>query len=121
MTKSYSRKTIFNELGDLLPVKNRTYTTNEGHTCIVIDGGTKRNYVTIKIGNWETEVTNGNLKKGNIKYPLHKSVLGKGYIGIGTYKGSKSSKNSKAYETWRSMLMRVFDKTYHNQPIKTQK
>lgn len=48
-------------------------------------------------------------KSGKIKNPYDKIIYGKGYLGEGKY----SSKNKKAYNTWKGMLRRSYDPKYH--------
>lgn len=46
------------------------------------------------------------IKLGNIKNPLHPSVEGVGYLGIGEYKAN----NHRRYNSWASMLARCYRK-----------
>ena len=51
-------------------------------------------------------------KKGEIKNPYHKSVMGVGFVGEGLYKPSKDNKDTKEYTRWYCMLRRCYDKKY---------
>jgi hypothetical protein len=42
-----------------------------------------------------------------------RTVYGVGFIGDGEYKTSINNKPTQYYRTWQSMLMRVYDKKYH--------
>lgn len=69
----------------------------------------------------ETEYTcsvrSGNLKRGFVKNPYYKSLVGIGYIGEGPYKcydyvdGRK--KLSKMFNTWSNMIIRVYSPEHH--------
>lgn len=48
--------------------------------------------------------------RGGIKNPLHKSVYGVGYVGIGKY---KTEINKKEYITWSSVMCRCYSSKYH--------
>jgi len=86
--------------------------TNEGYVTEIIDGGSKPGYCVIKIENWVSEITYNSLKRGNVKYPYHKSVFNIGFTGEGNYTAWKDAKNTKAYTTWRSMLLRCYAKEF---------
>ena len=77
--------------------------TNEGYTIKVIDGGSKKSYVTIQIEDWINEVVFTSVKKGEVKYPYHPSVCNTGYIGVGKY---STKTHKKVYGRWHSMLYR---------------
>lgn len=110
MNKKYSRKNVFSTDGNLLSLEERTFITNEGYTCTLIDGGTCNSFVTVQIENYTFEVRTGDVKRGEVAYPLHKTILSTGYVGIGEY----SNKTHKtAYAIWRDMLRRSYDIMYH--------
>ena len=80
-----------------------------GYQCEIIDGGSRNGYVTAKIKNYVFEVQMGNIKRGEVKYPFHASILGVGYVGVGEY----SRKNDRfAYEKWSRMIGRCYDSEY---------
>lgn len=47
------------------------------------------------------------IKNGTLKNPLHRSLCGVGFIGIGKY---EASRNSKPYSIWRGVITRGYDK-----------
>ena len=52
-------------------------------------------------------------KNGNIKCPYERRVFGIGYLGEGKYKMSENGKDTRVYDTWKSMLQRCYDSKYH--------
>ena len=48
------------------------------------------------------------IRNGEVKDPLHRSVFGIGFIGVGEHKVSIKSKHTKAYTTWNNMLERCY-------------
>ena len=90
------------------------FTTNEGYSAEVIDGGTKMNYCSIKILDWTGEAHYDSIKRGKFKYPYHLSVLDVACIGEGKY---KRGSHVKMYRTWLGMLTRVYDESQrHKHP-----
>ncbi|HSE99794.1 MAG TPA: hypothetical protein VLA48_02770 [Nitrososphaeraceae archaeon] len=79
---------------------------NEGHEVEIIEYFNAHN-CTIKFscGYIKYNVCYGNVLKGTISYPFHKSVYGVGYYGIGNYGGIK---DAKAYYVWHSMIGRCY-------------
>ena len=56
-----------------------------------------------------------NFKKGSIKNPMTPNVYGVGFIGVGDYKScDENGKDTKCYDTWRSMHMRCYDHKYQD-------
>lgn len=94
-------------------VKNRVgekHVTKEGYTIEIIEYF-KWGDCTIRFedGTIIKNKVHQAIKNGSIKNPLHKSVLGVGYFGIGKY----SYKNHpKIYTTWNSMLFRCHNENY---------
>lgn len=88
-----------------------TYISCEGYTLEVIAGGSTSGKCTIQIdGKITKEVEHYDAKRGLVKNPLHRTVLGVGYIGIGNF--SKKA-TPIVYQLWQSMLTRV-----HGNPIR---
>jgi len=86
------------------------FTTNEGYEATIIAAGSNGSKVVIQIGTWTKEVNYGDIKRGQVGYPLHPATYGKGFIGVGTY----LKKNSlKCYETWARILQRVYCPKFH--------
>jgi len=97
--KKYSRKHI-----------GKKFTSNEGYSLEVVDGGTKIGYCTVLIdGKYEIEKHYYCIKKGEIKNVYHPSVCGIGYIGIGDVTTRENGKSTKQYVTWSAMIKRVYD------------
>jgi len=111
--KKYSRKYVFDTEGNLLPIEDRTYITNEGYKLVLIDGGSRNLYVSIQIENWITEVRMEGVKIGNIKYPFHPSVFNVGYYGKGRHTSTSNGKATKTYQLWKDMLRRSYCPKYH--------
>ena len=98
--KKYNRKRI-----------GEVFTSSEGYSLEVVDGGSKSQYCTILVdGKYETEASTSHVKNGKIKNLLHRSICGIGCIGIGSY--SKNT-HKKAYQTWRSIIRRAYDPKFH--------
>lgn len=49
------------------------------------------------------------IRKGNVKDKLKPVIHGVGFIGDGDFKPSTNGKHSKAYATWKNMLLRCYD------------
>lgn len=91
-----------------------SYLTNEGYTAVVVAGGSKTGTCTTQINNWVTEAKYGDVKRGKIRYPYHKSVYSTGFLGEGEY--SRKS-HPEVYEIWAGMLNRCYNpKTQERQP-----
>jgi len=56
------------------------------------------------------KTTYGLFKKGVLKYPLTRSIIGVGYIGVGNY---SHATHKKPYVVWASMLCRCYSLNYH--------
>lgn len=105
----YSRKYIGQE-----------FTTNEGYTALVVDGGNKAGYCTIQIKDYIKEIAVCALKCRNVKYPFHPSVYSIGYLGDGKHTSRINSKLTEPYLVWHNMLMRCYGQKYQtNQPTYT--
>lgn len=51
----------------------------------------------------------GDIKKGSIKNPNHKSVCNIGYLGEGKYKTSINKNRSQSYLCWKNILIRCYE------------
>jgi len=118
MLNKYQRKSVFNKEGELLPIEQRTFTTNEGYTLVLINGGSKRNRVAFKIEDYESETSFTQVEKGTVKYPYHPSVFGVGYVGVGKHIiREKEGKLTPSYDVWRSMLARGYSVDYNSRHL----
>jgi hypothetical protein len=87
------------------------HTTNEGYTIEIIDyNGVYNCSIKFDCGLILNNIGYGNIVKGTIRNPLHKSVHKIGYLGIGKY---NRTKNSKCYYVWNSMICRSFCEKYN--------
>jgi len=84
----------------------KVFRTNEGYDLEVVDGGSRKNYCTIQIKEWVSEVLHQHAQSGEIKYPFHLSILNIACFGEGKY---SRSENRMAYNRWRHMLERCYD------------
>ena len=57
-----------------------------------------------------------NFNAGRIKCPYEPRLYGVGYIGEGKYKMSEGCIKTKAYNTWRAMIERCYNKNKHDRP-----
>jgi len=105
----YSRKHVFDTDGNLLPIEQRTFTTNEGYELVLINGGTTEGSVIYQIDEHIYEGKLYQIKKGSIKNPFHPRLSGVGYCGIGPYPITTIQGKSKEYKIWCGMLARAYD------------
>lgn len=85
------------------------YTTNEGYEIEIIEYFNWEK-VTIKFncGYIVKNLQYGTIKRGWVTYPMHRSVYGVGYNGVGNFKVSIGNKPTKTYILWKSMLGRCY-------------
>jgi hypothetical protein len=84
-----------------------------GYKMEIIDGGSKIGYCTIVLEDkHKMEVRYDHVKEGTVKNPYHKSVFGRGYIGVGKYRAGINGRITKSYQTWISILERIYDEKY---------
>lgn len=108
----YSRKHVFDAEGDLLPVEQRTYKTLDrlgAYEVVLIDGASKANHVTCKLGEHIFVSSLQKVKQGKIKNPYHPNIHGTGFVGSGKYLVAVNRVAVKAYTVWHSMLTRCYD------------
>ena len=55
----------------------------------------------------------GDLRRGMVKNPYHRSVYGVGFIGVGEHLVSVNRKLTPVYKTWNSMFERCYDPKFH--------
>ncbi len=69
--------------------------------------------IRFKETGFEVEVSKTAIVQGMIKDPYSASVYGVGYIGFGKYKTKVEGKETSAYSTWRSMILRSYSSRFH--------
>jgi len=86
------------------------FQTNEGYEAEVIKYNGSLD-VVIKFNdefNYEKRVEAANLRKGNVKNPYHKSVIGVGFYGHGPHKAKIRGKVQRVYNVWKAMFVRCY-------------
>lgn len=99
--------------------KNKTgerFITNEGFEVEIIEYfGSRNSTILFTDGTIVTNKEYGDLVKGTIKHPFHKSVFGVGFMGQGKYKGREfRGETTKCYNTWQGMLERCYNEDTQN-------
>lgn len=91
-------------------ILGKTFKTNKCGECVVVEYTNNRD-VKVKFlsPSYITKCNLEDLKKGKVSNPLHPTLYGKGYIGVGKY----SSSNKEAYSLWLGIFKRVYDLEYH--------
>lgn len=59
-------------------------------------------------------VSGQELRKGAVRDPFYKSVLGVGFIGQGVFSVSLNGRHTDSYKRWSSMLYRCYSEKYQN-------
>ena len=94
-------------------MKNRVgekHVTNEGYTIEIIEYfGAFNCTIKFEDGTITKNKSYGDIVRGSIKNPFHKSVYNVGYLGVGIHKGYVKGKSTKIYQTWKDMLERCYD------------
>ena len=93
--------------------------TNEGYEAEIIE---YRKAIDLDIkfsdGTILKNIHYGNLIKGTVGHPYHKSVNGVGYKGVGRHKSKEKGKDTKVYKVWNSIMERgystIFKKKHPN-------
>jgi hypothetical protein len=62
----------------------------------------------IKTG-YVTKTRSTHVRDGLIKDPLHPTIYGVGFLGVGEYKTNRRGKPTKEYSTWKGMISRCYD------------
>lgn len=98
-------------------VLGKEFETNNCGKCVVVDYK-GRNDVFVKFYNPEYTVKcrMSLLKLGNVSNPMHPTLYGVGYIGVGKH---SSKTNERIYKVWGSILQRCYSEVYHQ--TKTEK
>lgn len=64
---------------------------------------------------YERDTTYGNFKKGNVRNPYDKTVLGIGYLGVGKHvTQDETQENSRVYMCWKHMIERCYVEKHKN-------
>lgn len=97
--------------GKVMTKIGEIHRSNEGYDFEIVSYNSYTN-VVVKLLNTDYEylksVRYGDLKKGQVKNPFHKSVRGVGYMGVGSYGAKVNGKQDIRYKTWTSMLNRCY-------------
>lgn len=91
-----------------------TYTTNEGYYMKVVKYNNYDDVIVEILDEYGHKVKTGmgNVKKGKVKNPYHRSVHNMGYFGVGKYKSRENYKLTNSYKFWKSMIQRCYDKSF---------
>jgi hypothetical protein len=93
------------------------YTTNQNYEVEVVEYNGSCNIVVMFDTGFKKVVSSKQIKTGKIGNPFHQSVFGVGCMGDGPYKSKINRTVTKCYQTWKSMLNRVYnDKMLEKQP-----
>lgn len=86
---------------------------NEGCLMRIVEYNSSKNIVVEFQDEYKARLNTqySHFLSGNIKNPYFSSVYGVGIVGI-KYSATLNGENTKEYDTWRSMLMRCFDKKF---------
>lgn len=92
-------------------VEGDIFQVNEGGSVTVVK---YVNYQTVKVKfndeyGYETVTNAGNIKKGSLKNPFRRSVVGVGFFGVGVHLSSIDGKKCVGYAAWISMLNRCYN------------
>jgi len=91
-----------------------THVSNEGYKIVVVRGSDRPKHVVVNIdGRYEKTVRYSSLINGKVKNSYHKSIYGKGYIGIDKHKVTSKGVITKKYKTWNGMLERCYSSDFH--------
>lgn len=77
----------------------------------VVEEYKNANSVTVRFleTGFETISTSGNIRRGEVRDKLSRSVYGVGIIGVGEYAVSKNGKQVREYKVWKGMLERCYE------------
>lgn len=100
---------------DFRSIIGEKYVTNEGYYVTILDYVNKANVLVSFDYKPELQIwsTYQNIRNGQVKNPLHKSVYNIGYYGIGKYTARKNNEKTEEYIKWMSMFVRCYDEKYH--------
>jgi len=93
------------------------YTSKEGYSLEIVDGGSRITHCTVLIDNKvRRHLSYVDVKRGRVKNPFHRSVYGIGFVGVGEYTRSKNRIHTKAYNAWHGMILRSTPKYAETHP-----
>lgn len=100
----------------------RHKTNRYGYLVIDQYKGANNVSVVFEETGFTTSSTARHIRNGVVRDPLHPSIFGVGFVGVGKYKASHTSgKNTKEYIMWRNMIARCYSSeslkrrpTYHD-------
>ena len=77
----------------------------------VVEGYKNANSVTVRFleTGFETISASGNIRRGEVRDKLSRSVYGVGVIGDGEYAVSKNGKQVRMYKVWKGMIERCYE------------
>lgn len=88
------------------------FPTNEGSLAVVVGYKNNRS-VTVRFEQGNVSVVRlDHLRSGGVKNPMHRSVCGIGFTGIGKHKSKEGGKNSAVYTVWNGMMQRCYSPVY---------
>lgn len=91
------------------------YLTNQGYWVTIIEYfGCYNCTIKFEDGTVRRNVAYKEVKNGSIVNPLHKSVCGVGYLGVGKYSPSINKQKTKEYSYWHDMINRCYNTTRKN-------
>lgn len=92
----------------------KVFPTNNGGDCVIVEYINSRNVKVQFLDSMKFEVkTNiSAIYKGDVRNKFSPSVHGVGFIGKGKNKCTVNGKSTVAYQYWRGMLKRCYDKSF---------
>jgi hypothetical protein len=101
-------------MGNFTDRTGEIYKTNEGYNVTIIEyRGSMDCVIQFEDGIIIENKSYQHIKNGKISNPLHPSVCGVGFNGVGQYKTTYQYIITKQYKVWSSMLQRSYDEKYH--------
>lgn len=96
-----------------MKIGDKFFTENYGELSILSIEGCKKITVKFTETGYETVTSSSNILTGRVKDPMHPSIFGVGFFGVGDYRFSKGDRGKivrLAYSKWSSMLRRCYGK-----------
>ena len=106
VTKASFRRLKYGKFTKPIKREGEEFISNQGYKVKIIEYKSAKNCTAIINNDYICEnLVYSNIKKGEVDYPYHLSVLGIGYLGVGLT-------NKKSLSKWRSMLNRCYNSDY---------